>query len=828
MMARQFLPTLRGLFAPQQPAAPLVVETKDLGGNAYVSMSYTGTTTVWGTEGRADGWDMDRVISEGYERSVWTFKAVEAISKHASELPIEIGRGGDELRFAETLEDHPLLRLLNVRANPMESGDVFKKRLSAQLLLSKKGVFIEVTLSRRGTPTRLDLLPPDRVQIIPDPYGDYVRHFEFTSRAGVVRELPPERVIWLRDPHPTDPFCGVTPLEAAGLSVDLDVKARVYNISFIDRDARPGGIVGIDVDGVDPREIERIQQRLAPGAHNAGELTLVGTGPGGINYVDTSARPREMAYETLSATSKGEILAAFGVPESIVGNASERTYANADREEWTFWDHTELPHLNLIASGFDIGLDDGWTVRFDTSRVQALEFPRRQERAEAREEFLAGLISVDEYRKIARREPFNVPQSRALWISPQKAPVPANEQDAAALGLAPEGAAAIPGQAGGTQPSLGPQDDSAAAAVADARGLGDGEDAAATVAAARAQAPLALPGASPGTAADTVAQARTATAEAGPGDAAADVARARGSNDSTPPGEAAADVDAARQGLERKALPEPGGYEATDADFEVLGKAVAAALTALLARQQGVILARLRAPKTRKYTRYWEPDGDSDLRGGDGPIDGDRVVSATRWAEEITDTLTPILQQAAVATAQAVGQSLTGAGSVPPSAAGAALITAAHAGQSVATFLAELAEALHDAQHGATTLDDLVDTVAAFYNSGTPALVAQLAEECSIATINGAAEAAAEAAGPDVVRTWVTRGDTRVRPAHKALHGTTLPAGTPYTVDGYSLRYPGDPFAPTALTINCRCRLHYETDSPYEGTSPLPNTRSNP
>ncbi|MGW3626275.1 phage portal protein [Streptomyces sp. NPDC000880] len=816
-MPRQFLPALRGLLLPRQTATPAAaVETKDFAGvgNSYVSMTYAGVTNVWGTEGRADGWDMDRVITEGYERSIWTFKSVEAISKHASELPIQIGRGGDERRFEETLDDHPILRLLNTKANPMESGDVFKKRVSAQLLLSKKGAFIEKTYSRGGTLTRLDLLPPDRVQIIPDPYGDYIKHFEFTSRAGIVRELKPERVIWLRDPHPTDPFCGVTPLEAAGLSIDLDVKARVYNISFIDNDGRPGGIVGIDVDGVDPREMERIQQRLAPGAHHAGELTLVGTGPGGVNYVDTSARPREMAYETLATTSKGEILAAFGVPESIVGNASERTYANADREEWTFWDHTELPHLNLFASGFDTDLDDGWTVRFDTSRVQALEFPRRQERTEAREEFNAGLITIDEYREIAGRRAFNVPQSRALWISPQKAPVPANDQDAAALGLGPDEAADA-GQgansgSGAPLPALA--DDSAAAAVANARALGPGEDAAAIVAAARAQGPLALPATPSGTAADAVAQARTTTVETGPGEAAADVSRARGSDTGTEPGDAAADVAAARGAIQTKALPEEDGYEVTDDDFDATSNAVAAALIALLARQQGVIVARLRAPKIRKYTRYWEPDGDDDQRWGGGPVDSDRVVSAARWAEETTQTLGPILQQAASATAAAVGQALTGAGTVPPAAAGAAILAASQAGQAVAAFLGELAAELMDEQRTAATIDDVIDRAEAFYRTATPGLVARLAEACAVATINGAAEAAAESAGPDVVRTWITRGDDRVRPAHRALQGTTLPAGTPYTVDGFALRYPGDPFAPIALTVNCRCRLHYQAD----------------
>ncbi|MET8717352.1 phage portal protein [Streptomyces sp. NPDC004735] len=814
-MPRQFLPALRGLLVPRSAAAlPPAAETKDLlAGNAYVSMTYAGVTNVWGTAGRADGWDMERVIVEGYERSIWTFKSVEAISKQASTLPIQIGRGGDERRFEETLDDHPLLKLLNRKANPLETGDVFKKRLSAQLLLSKKGVFIEKTYSRGGTLVRLDILPPDRVQIIPDARNaDYIAHFEFTDYSGRVRELPPRYVIWIRDPHPTDPFCGVTPLEAAGLSIDLDVKARTYNISFIDNDGRPGGIVGIDLEGVDPREVDRIQERLAPGVHHAGQLSLVGTGPGGLTYIDTSARPREMAYETLSSTSKGEILAAFGVPESIVGNASERTYANADREEWNYWDHTELPHLNLIASGFDDEVDDDWVVRFDTSRVQALEYPRRQEREEARKEWEAGLITIDEYRKIAGREPFGVPQSRALWISPQKAPVPANPADAAALGLGPDpaGGAALTGAPlpSGTAP------DTAAADVAAARAFGPGQNATADVAAARALGePLALTPGGAETAAGAVATARSSVTSPGPGDAVADLARARATQEETGlPGDAADDVAAAREQTETKALPKGAEYEVTEADFDALSMAVAAAVTALLARQEGVVLARLRAPKIRKNTRYWEPENESDVRYADVDLDQDRVVSAARWAEETSQTLTPILQQAAVATARKVGQALTGTDTVPPAAAAAAIVTAAYAGDAVTGFLAELADALRTAQHDAEGIEDLEGAVTQYYTSSEPALIARIAETCAVATINGAADAAAEDAGPNVVRTWITRADTRVRPAHKTLHGRTLSVGTPYNIDGASLRYPGDPFAPIALTVNCRCRLRYNTD----------------
>ncbi|MET8696945.1 phage portal protein [Streptomyces bauhiniae] len=814
-MPRHLLPAWRGLFVPRTttaPTTPVQAETKDLAfTGGYASVTYAGVTNVWGTPGRADGWDLERVIIEGYERSIWTFKAVEAISKHAGALPIQIGRGGDESRFEETLDSHPLLKLLNKKANPLESGDVFKKRLSAQLLLSKKGVFIEKTYSRAGILVRFDLLPPDRVRIIPDDEnGDYVKHFEFTNYRGQVRILLPKHVIWIRDPHPHDPFSGITPLEAAGLSVDLDVKARTYNISFIDRDARPSGIVGIDLEGVSDPEIDRLQRRFAPGAHQAGELALVGTGKGGITYVDTSTRPRDMAYETLSNICKGEILAAFGVPESVVGNASERTYANADREEWTFWDHTELPHLSLVASGFDDDLDDEWVVRFDTQRVQALEYPRRVAREEARKEFEAGLISVDEYRDVAKKPRFNTAQSRALWISPQKAPIAANDADAAALGLTQAG----PGGPGATPTGaplpegapVGSAADDVAAASGAPSGLGD---AAADLAAARAQQP---PTGATGVAADAVAAARVADTDTGPGSAAADVAAASSSQNAPAPGPAAAAVNLARETKALPQSPERTGFEVTDDDFDTLAAAVTAALAALLEQQEGVIVARLRAPKTRKHTRFWQPEFEHDTRGGDASLDQDRVVSADRWATEVVTALAPILQQAAVDTARKVGRALTGTDTVTPAAAAAAIASAAFASQAVSAFLADLAEVLKDTQQGPVTLDGLVDAVGGHYEAAKPALIERIAETCAVATINGAADAAAEHAGPGVVRTWVTRGDNRVRPAHKALNGKTLPVGTPYTVDGASLRYPGDPFAPVSLTINCRCRLRYNTE----------------
>lgn len=58
-------------------------------------------------------------------------------------------------------------------------------------------------------------------------------------------------------------------------------------------------------------------------------------------------------------------------------------------------------------------------------------------------------------------------------------------------------------------------------------------------------------------------------------------------------------------------------------------------------------------------------------------------------------------------------------------------------------------------------------------------------------------------------KTWVTRGDTRVRPAHMDLAGQTKRLEKPFSADGFDIMRPGDPEAPPDLVIGCRCHLAY-------------------
>ncbi|MFD8774480.1 phage minor head protein [Streptomyces sp. NPDC059916] len=69
--------------------------------------------------------------------------------------------------------------------------------------------------------------------------------------------------------------------------------------------------------------------------------------------------------------------------------------------------------------------------------------------------------------------------------------------------------------------------------------------------------------------------------------------------------------------------------------------------------------------------------------------------------------------------------------------------------------------------------------------------------------------AARAATGLDrpVVKQWLTRHDDRVRHAHAEVDGQIRLIADPFAVAGVSMQAPGDPTAPAAQVVNCRCRL---------------------
>lgn len=88
------------------------------------------------------------------------------------------------------------------------------------------------------------------------------------------------------------------------------------------------------------------------------------------------------------------------------------------------------------------------------------------------------------------------------------------------------------------------------------------------------------------------------------------------------------------------------------------------------------------------------------------------------------------------------------------------------------------------------------------------AQIARITGGLSTALLNSIQEVVAfeEAEDPgELVKTWISMDDARVRPAHAAANGQTVEMGDSYEVAGVKMIRPGDMSAPIELWANCRC-----------------------
>lgn len=734
--------------------------------------------------GQAGPWDIDVAVKHGLEKVIWIFRAVDAIAKAQAGIPIMLRRGIDR-RQGEVVDDRVLWRLLNFRANSYETSWQWRYRMSGCLLLSQRGAFIEVVKGTDGRPFELHLLPPGQTYPIPHP-KTFVKNYRVFRSDYQIDELEPERVIWVKAmPHPTDPYRQMTPLMAAGIDADTDWLARLFNRNFLANDGRPSTLITVHggVGGLSQSDADEIKRRFSGGPDNAGRTTVVEAE--GLDVADLGATPRDTQWGELLNMSKERLLVAFGVPESVAGNASGRTFDNADAEKENFYTDTVVNHCDPIAAALDPlsgDINDDTVFGYDYSVVDVLQRMQARKREEWRQEFQDGLITIDQYKARCGETPWGVPGTQALMLPNGilLGPTPAIQAEldkmhpVAPLAAGPGGAA--------------PGAPSATARAGAIQGARIGNRHLANAVAARA---LALTG-----------KAAAAVPEVKSDEPVIEVTVIE-------------DEDG-------KAHP----YLGTRHRMEGMIEGV---LTGWDDRQESVITERLKHAAFRKGTRHWEGGQQTKALK---PV---YAVETDRWALELRGSIEAVVRRAVTKELKRSARDMADRGIIG---------ALRDAGKLAGPGARALDEKVLGADRRAVVIDSIVNDVMGIVDQAARNQSNRLADKIALLDESGASMRAIEAeirkmigarspwrktlatnvtttaieaaklavysnAGTVIEKVWRTVDDERVRPTHRIADGQERKIDQPFSVGAARLQFPGQTSPHLEEVVGCRCWADY-------------------
>lgn len=722
-----------------------------------------------------DSWDIERAYREGMAKVTWVTRCIDAIAGNQARLPVILRKDNSPSgKIVTDNKNNEILDILNTKSNMGENSFVFRYRLSSQLLLSSRGAFIEKVRGRDGSIVALQLLPPQHTAPIPDP-KKFVSGFEVDMRNGTKVILDGKDVIWIRKPHPLDPYLSLTPLESAGIAVEIENLSKVYNRNFLLNDGRPGGMIVIRGE-IDDDDKDELRARFRGNINRAGAISVVSSDEG-VDYVDTGASPRDANYIQMRQITKEEILAAFGVPESVIGNASGRTFSNAGEEHRVFWNETLLPHLELIGRGLD-ELDPEHYIDFDTSDVPILILYKQERERYLLDEFQNGLISGNEYRAHTGRKRVDSDLMQAMLANPNLTPIGYTDrrfdsQEQAQQQAAAMGQPGMPGvAAAGVMPQMPP-----------AQG-------------AEAEQPLPEPGSIPAQMVDLTGgqpqEGMTATLNA------------EAAQQQVPPQMASPSaLSAFDQQMQAKSAELRDDWEIkADSSSDTWTEILDRTLERFFERQQRVVLEKALGAKSKKAVDA-------------GTLAVESIYDISVWNKQLEDDVRPVLS-GIIKDASQIASEQTG---IPVDMEDDEVKEMLDAQmQRVQKTNSTTKDEVASAILIALALSDDEDRVgmlkaalSAIFINILAKRKRSIAEHEAQSSHNAGTYFGARQSGAKT-KTWVTRKDTKVRGEHKLLENKTVELSDDFAIGPETLRFPGDPMAPPHLTMNCRCRLRFNVD----------------
>ncbi|MBL1107361.1 phage portal protein [Streptomyces sp. 5-8] len=724
--------------------------------------------------------------ARGFSNSAVAYRCVDAIASNGSSVPLQVARPDGSF-----IDGHDVARLFNKRPNDNMSARAFKYLALMQAELAGQS-FVHLGRGETGLgPVAAAHLVYDAVDVVVDkplaqqPTIANLVGFIIRRADGVQVPVLPEEMLWLRYPHPFDPLGCLAPWKAARHAVDMDAFAREWQRSSYANGARPSGIVYLgDMGEAEFTATKAAWRSSMQGPEAAGKTLLVRSTPGGgqaggkgIGYERLTFTAEEMEYLESRVANAEEVMLAFGVPRDYLLGGT--TYENRSAAKATLWSDTIKPKLEMIASEIDLRLlpSDAEEAQFDLSGVDALQDSQDSVANRTRASVYSDTLTIDEARAELGYDP--LPDGiGAHTLTPYRSQF-----------------APVQGQAGTDEARSWDADFS--------RLLPSSPDVGAMVERAVESALARLLGVAP------------PQVDGRPTPRRPELTRA----DDTPSSPSLADINDAYEELEgvgRRAVQALAREqrERVLRDFDRLMKKPersaawleeTRAQACALAREQTLTLAPP-DPEQVQAARLTDMDVATGPDGWEERIRVRDVFDPRYWRRRTGALLRPFIERAW----KRGGTSITGTFDLDEPDVARALADRIEelAGQVTATTEQVLRSQIlaHGVAEG-ESVPELRARIQQVFTNLSDYRATMIARTETVGGYNASAWLAALDAGA-TRKTWLATADQRTRETHRQENGRAVPMNKRFTLT--KSRWPADPTAPAAQSIQCRCALTFE------------------
>lgn len=338
-------------------------------------------------------WDTARANRFGLQASTVVYACVRKLSLSAASVPWHVEKLGKKDRW-ERIPDHPA-ELLIKSPNPyMTSQDMFE-RLTYHLNLGGNGIWYPVKLD--NIPVELWPLQPQHVTPIPHA-TKFLSGYKYQVNGGEERVLDVDDVIHFQFVNPSDPYWGMSPLQAAAKVVDSDVEAVNWNKVSLQRRGVPDGVFAVNAPGSTRQQWLEARQQVRDQYLGKGREPWVVFN---VDYKQMSLTPIEMDFLETRKFNREEICSVYGVLPIMIGAMDGTSYNNITTAKRIFWEDTIIPYLDDIRDCLNTSLlpffEKGHTgradirINYDISNVPALQENMAKKAATAKVYFDMGI-----------------------------------------------------------------------------------------------------------------------------------------------------------------------------------------------------------------------------------------------------------------------------------------------------------------------------------------------------------------------------------------------------------------------------------------------------